>query len=531
MLAEWKQYSRMASAIRKTLQTPPPHDPEEMARVRLREREQTFLKLLDRVVYPNPRNPYNAMFRMAGCTRGDLEGEISRHGLRPTLTKLRESGVYLLHEELKGRQPIVRGGRTIEGSTDDFRNPHIRGVLQTSTGGSTGQPLRSPRSLESRVFSQVYRMLEYRAFRMEGSARVLLRPILPNHYGLMDSILSCRWGGGMDHWFSEGSNLPTFRPYRWLTRGMLEFARLHGSKVMLPEYLPIDDFSPVARHVEKRKSEGRRVFLAGNVSQLVRVTSSALEKGCDISGTVFLCSGEALTEGKMAVFNRAGVRPHGQYAINEFSRVGLACPEHEGNTVHLLEDAVEVIARRGPSPYDESVEVNSLHFTSLAPYAHIVLINFEVDDSGEVLEARCDCLYSRLGYRTLVTDMNSFGKVSPLGMTFHAQELQNILELRIPERFGGGPGDYQLVECEGPDSQTQLVLHVSPRVNPSEPAAIGRYFLELMRPRYGGALATRAWVHAGGIKVVVAEPYKNLRGKVHAVRLLAASNAARSARA
>jgi hypothetical protein len=192
--------------------------------------------------------------------------------------------------------------------------------------------------------------------------------------------------------------------------------------------------------------------------------------------------------------------------------------------MHLMQDSLAAIEVRRTSPYDDTVEVNSLHFTTLNPHATTVLINVEMDDEGFLSEAKCNCLYSRLGLKTIVSNVNSFGKVSPMGMTFHASELQHILDELLPQRFGGGPGDYQIVECEAPNAQTRLVLYVSPRVGLKETELAGRLFLEWMRPRWGGALATRAWDHAGGIKVVIAPPFRTDRGKVHPVRLLASTS-------
>jgi hypothetical protein len=491
-----------------------------MLRERLLKRDETFLKLVEDVIFQNPANPYAVMFRLAGCSHGDLAAAIRRNGLNATLDRLRREGVYLTHEEFKGRQRIVRGGREIPGTTDSFLNPYVRGILETSSSGSSGQPVRSPRSLESRIHGWTYQMAHAKEFGWGGGEMILLRPILPYHIGLMLAIHARRLGTPMDRWFSEGSGLPTFSQYQWLTRGMLLWANLMGAQAVFPEFLPPNDFLPVARHVARRRAEGRRCFVQGSASHLVRVADAALQQGLDISGTTFLSGGEALTPGKIGVFERARARAYAHYAIGELGRVGVSCRHCVGNRVHLLEDSVAVIPCRRASPYDEAVEVNSLFFTSLAAHAARVLINVEMDDEGELLPAACDCVFSRIGYKTLITNINSFGKVSPQGMTFHAAELQRLLEEQMPARLGGGPGDYQLVEFEAGSAQTQLRLYVSPRTGLTDKARAASVFMELMRPRWGGALATRAWDHSGGIDVVVAEPYVTRSGKVHAVRLL-----------
>jgi hypothetical protein len=54
--------------------------------------------------------------------RGDLNDEVSRHGLEPALMRLRKAGVYVTHEEFKGNVPIVHAGREIPSSTASFLN-------------------------------------------------------------------------------------------------------------------------------------------------------------------------------------------------------------------------------------------------------------------------------------------------------------------------------------------------------------------------------------------------------------------------
>ena len=70
--------------------------------------------------------------------------------------------------------------------------------------------------------------------------------------------------------------------------------------------------------------------------------------------------------------------------MNEIGPVGMACRKMSGNCVHLLENAVAAIAIRRAAPYSDGAEVNSLHFTTLLPFAPNVFVNVEMDDHGVI---------------------------------------------------------------------------------------------------------------------------------------------------
>jgi hypothetical protein len=104
-------------------------------------------------------------------------------------------------------------------------------------------------------------------------------------------------------------------------------------------------------------------------------------------------------------------------------------------------------------------------------------------------------------------------------MTLVGSEVLQILEEVLPARFGGGPGDYQLVEREE-SSQTELSLRVSPRVKLSSTEAVRECFLGEVRKLHGGAVAARVWKYTEGVKVVSAEPFVTRVGKVLSLHLL-----------
>ena len=164
------------------------------------------------------------------------------------------------------------------------------------------------------------------------------------------------------------------------------------------------------------------------------------------------------------------------------------------------------------------MEVNSLLFTNLLPFAPRFLINAEMDDSGVVEPAACQCEYTRAGMTMQVRDIFSYGKLTGQGITLFGTDVVRILETALPRRFGGTPGDYQLVEREG-ERQTELVLRVSPRIHGAA-ADVRDFFLSEVRRCHGGTLAARLWKHADGLAVVVAEPSATRTGKVLPLHVL-----------
>lgn len=256
----------------------------------------------------------------------------------------------------------------------------------------------------------------------------------------------------------------------------------------------------------------------GGVSRGVRVAAAALEHGLDIRGTLFLLGGEALTDAKLAVVEAAGCEAHARYTISELGPIGVGCRGMKGNCVHTCLDSVAVISRRKVAPLS-SVEVNSLLFTSLLPSAATVVVNVEMDDAGILGPARCGCALSRMGFGQQIDKIFSYGKLTGWGATLLGDDLLEILERRLPARFGGVPSDYQLVEREG-TAQTEMELRVNPRLRPASEEEVKQFFLSQVKGLWGGTLTQRMWVHSEAVRVIFAEPYSGLRGKVHPLHLL-----------
>jgi hypothetical protein len=508
----------MALGLYEYLREPPVADPEGLIRSQLENREKAFLETVRAAIFADPRNPYCQMFRLAGCGHGDLADAVRRRGLEATLADLCRQGVYLSHDEMKRKAPIIRSGREIPSEANSFANPTVTGRLESRSSGSRGAPVRARQSTRLKLYREAYDALLERDFGWRALARVELLPILPASWGLTNCLRRSRLGRPAEQWFSVGGAWRDTWHYR-LATGLLVFeARAMGERVPFPAYLPPNDFSPVAEWISRRRAEGIASLVTGVVSPVVRVAAAAEEKGLDIRGTIFRVGGEALTDAKREVIEAAGGEVYSSYWTSELGPIGFSCREmRTGNSVHVHRDAIAVITRRRRPPFSEA-EVDSLLFTTLLPFAPLVFINVEMDDAGVLGPAGCGCAFSAAGFCEQIADIYSYGKLTGQGTTLVGSDVVAILERALPARCGGNPGDYQLVEDEG-GAQTRIVLRVSPRVSCS-PEDVKQCFLDEVRNSFGGSLTTREWRHSEAVDVVMAEPLMTSTGKVLPLHLL-----------
>ena len=100
-------------------------------------------------------------------------------------------------------------------------------------------------------------------------------------------------------------------------------------------------------------------------------------------------------------------------------------------------------------------------------------------------------------------------------------ELIELLETALPRRFGGGPGDYQLVEREE-GALTRLELVVRPDVGELDEQAVAEAALEFLgRDSEGNRMMAEVWRQGGTLRVARREPHVTAAAKtptLHRVR-------------
>ncbi|MBN1566320.1 MAG: hypothetical protein JXA73_00625 [Acidobacteria bacterium] len=519
MLREAMYYTRMSRGVYHLLRAPGTADPEGTILAQLANRERHFLETVRRVIFADPEHPYHRMFQLAGCSYEDLKHGIERDGLESTLAALHRTGVCLSHDEFKCKKPIIRSGHAIPANHACFLNPLVSGSYEARSSGSRSAGTVTRHNLQNQLYRECYSHFLRKEFDLDNRALIGIMPILPSAWGLGNCLKAARGGRHIEKWFAVGGTLRDSGHYRAVTKAILILARLMGAKVPFPTYLKPDDFSQAAEWLAKKRQEGIFCWVNGVVSACVRVAADALDNRLDIRGTLFRVSGEALTEAKRRIMESAGAEVFPYYHIHELGPIGQACRQmREDNCVHIQRDAVAVISYRRMAPLS-SVEVNSLLFTSLLPFAPRVLINVEMDDAGVIGPARCDCVYRKAGFVEQISEIHSFGKLTGHGITLVGGEVVRILEEILPQRFGGAPGDYQLVEADA-GRRTDIILRVSPRSGAKPPDRIKEVFLDEVRKLYGGSLSYRQWKHSGAVNVVIGEPFTTTSGKILPLHLL-----------
>jgi hypothetical protein len=370
-----------------------------------------------------------------------------------------------------------------------------------------------------RIHREAYDSLAMEEFALAHRPHALLKPILPAIDGLNNLASYARLGCTVERWFSPVARSANSTHYRLATYSLVALARLHGVRIPFPADLPANDFSPVAGWMAERCREGMPPVVISYASPAVRAAAAAAAQGLAINGALFLVGGETLTDSKRRMIESAGARVFTRYSITEFGAVGHACQQmNSSDSVHLFSDSIAVVSHRRRAPLS-GAWVDSVLFTSLLPYAPHVLINGEMDDSGEVGEASCECAYARLGLIRVLRNISSFGKLTGHGVTLVGTDIVRILEEVLPVRFGGYATDYQLVEADR-GGQTNLTLRVSRSVPLASLDEVRDCFLRQLRQYVGGEIASRLWLDAGAMEVLHEDPIATARGKILPLHLL-----------
>ncbi len=507
----------MGLAMRRHMRSPLDPDPEATVRYYMQHREEHFLGLARKVI-SRPAHPYAQLFDVAGCTYADLENGVRNNGLEKTLESLLDEGVYVTQDEFRGRKEIVRSGRHIRATANSWDNDADEGFLEASSSGTGGRPIITKLSSAQLALAETGVLLLVRELNLTDCARVNIGPILPG-FGVVALLIANRLKLGLDRWYAIGGATRANLHYRIATRFVVAQMRLFGAQAPYPIYLDQNNFLPVAEYMSRRRAEGVTTTLSGFVSSVTRVAAVAVDHRLDLSGCRAIVLGEALTDAKRRVIESAGIDAYPTYGTSDFGNIGYPCRHmNKGNCVHISRYAVGLVARRRDISSGED-GLSSLHATSLLPFTSRIFINVELGDTGIIEKTSCDCAYSRLGLDHQVRNIAAISKVTAQGMTIAADELVHLLEETLPSQFGGGAGDYQLIEREA-SSQTEVVLRIRPGVTAASPAQVLRYFLAETRRVYGGSLSVVSWIHSNGIRAELEPPILAATGKFRAIRLL-----------
>jgi len=450
-----------------------------IVRRRLEHRDADFLALARRTIYDQPSSPYRKLLEWAGCDYGDLERLVAGDGVEGALRRLAGQGVYLTVDEFKGRRPVRRGGRAIAAGPALLRNPGSTFHAPVQSSGSRGTSTPVPLDLAFVREDAVDRLLFLEAEgTIQGSHAVWG---VPGSAAMGHVLRFAACGLVMRRWFSQLDPAdPGLHPrYRWSARAMSWGGRLAGVRLPRPEHAPLENPLVIASWMRTVRRQGRLPRLMTYASSAARLGQAVWTAGQDLEGARIEISGEPVTPARLAAVRRVGAEASFHYGSSEVGcHIGYGClGSWQGGDLHLLHDLVAVVQPGADAP-GIGLPSDALLFTSLRSTTPFVLLNVSIGDRARLVARSCGCPLDRLGWTTHLQGVESFEKLTAGGMNLLDVDAARILDDELPRRFGGWPGDYQLVEeATGEVDQPVLRLRVHPRLGPLDADAVREAFL------------------------------------------------------
>ena len=519
ILDDLKMYGRFAFGLRSFLRnTITLDDARRTIKHLLAERENNFLRLVERGIYGYKKSPYLPLLKIAGCEFGDIKTMVRQKGLEETLMALREAGVYVTFEECKGRKTIVRGGREFPIRANSFDNPFLKVQYYSESGGSTGVGTRVQHDLDHLAVIAAHEMVTYDAHGVVDLPKAEWRGVLPDGSGIDNMLRLSHFGRPPQKWFSP-LNPYDFSPsqfkYRFSSLLTVIIGRMVGVPLPWPKQVKVEEASVVAHWAADTIKKEGSCYINAPVSRALRVCIAAREEGLDLTGAVFRVAGEPVTPAKVKGITSIGARVFTTYGFSEIGRIGMGCSNPvEANDLHLCKSICAMIPYESPVPGTD-IKVPAFTFTSILPTAPLILLNAESDDYGIIETRSCGCPLDELGLTVHLRGIHSYEKLTGEGVTLLGSDMLHILEEVLPGRFGGSPLDYQLLEEEDKDGFTRIILIISPKVNIENEDEVIKAILDFMKKSSAMADSARnIWSQAHTLKVRREEPRWTGRGKL-----------------
>ena len=526
----------MPFAIRRFVQDrPSPAQARTQLQQALATRNQRFLELARSRVFAEPESPYKKLLDHAGCKFGDLEASLQRLGLEATLKSLAAEGVYLMPAEYKGRKTVTRGSLSFRVRPRDLMGRQNRGssagIVRSS--GSTGRPSSSVASFDwwREVTPALAPFLETHG--LTNSKMAAYEPVVGSLGAIAIVMMAMRLGVPADRFFirptTMNSRLESL--FFGLTFHEMAFvARCFGLGSARPETAPADQLDRIVDWVEQNRRRNQTTCIRTVASNAARIARVADSMGASLEGCTFIASGEPMTPAKRHAVEKVGGAVAVTWGYFPINTIALGCgrPVHDDD-MHVIRQCMAVIEHPEPITLTNGDTVRPLLFTTLYPSAAQLEINVSNGDQGVLSENDCGCPMHAAGLTLRVHNVGSFEKLTSEGLAFSIDELYALLESTLPERFGGGAGDYQLLEEEDEGGQSRLTLLVDPSVGALDDATVLDFLTTVLAEgsRQNGFM-TNVWRDAGTLRVHRQAPQTSARGKILPLRLSGKASAARN---
>jgi hypothetical protein len=523
MFGRLKMPFRYAWNLKRFLQQP--LSPEECRRriaQQLRNRGESFLRILERGIFANPRSPYGKLLRHAGCEFGDVAHLIRREGVEETLTRLYHAGVYVTLDEFKGRRPIQRSGLQFSAQPHDFDNPLLAKDYEARTGGSRSTGNRVIIDFDLLAHEAAYYYFSLLALKVTSRPVGMWYPVLPGVAGMKLALRYAKLGKRVEKWFSQNELVmkPGSSKHFLFTNYAVYGSRLWGNPIAAPEHIPLAQASRVARWLAAKKEQRTPALFYTYPSSAARVCLATKELGLDITGTFFYLGGEPCTPEKAQVVAETGSRATSYYSMAEVGSIGMACAAPVAlDDVHLFTDKLAVIQQDKPVGTD-GVSIGALFHTTLLPSCPKLMLNVDSGDYGVLEKRPCGCLLEEVGFQQHLHSIRSYEKLTSEGVTFLGGDLVTLVEKVLPAQFGGRPTDYQFIEEEERGVPKVSIL-VNPQIGEIDEVRLVATVLQTLRVNSSaGRMMADHWREGQTLRVIRHEPYTTNAAKILPLHIL-----------
>ena len=487
---------------------------------RVASREENFLNFMDKGIFQYPASPYRHLLEPKKITFDDLCAWVGNGGLEAALRTLEEEGVYFTVDEFKGRVPVRRDGVLFQCNERMFDNPFLAESYEVRSGAT--------RSAGTRVridFDYLHQRSLYDALLLDVHGCLTAPvanwfPVFPGAPGINSSLRYAHIGNPVRKWFSQvdEDKLKLSWERNWGKKMIYLLSRIYGNPLAPAVYVDLNHAETVARWASRMLDEHPRCVVYTFAASAARICMAASDLNLNLKGARFLVTGEPLTPHKKKEIEALGAYAVPVYGISEAGVIAAGCNESYpvSDHCHLYEDTTAIIPHQCRVPYSDST-VDSYLFTNILYESPKMLLNVDMGDYGDVDTGPCACGFGQLGFRTHLSNIRSYEKLTGEGVTFVNTDFVWIIESKLPEAFGGKSTDYQLVEGESKNGIPHLRLLISPRVgtiNESEVVKTFLRFLQHAEDRLWAQSGTEMWSQSGMIRVTRQIPMPTASGKI-----------------
>jgi hypothetical protein len=480
-----------------------------LARVRYRDqpvwrldsdRNHAFLERMQTLTCI-PDHPLATLLRLGGWPFERLCQSLAEEGLEPTLHHLARDGVWVDADEVKGRKPLMRRGKEIRFSPTDL--DYVRGPsVPLGTSGTSGPRTKNPLDIWGFELQASYKRTMLAALDALHLPLVLYYPA-PSAAGIAQLLAFALAGKPPDAWFCH---LPETQSsgMRWSVwlRVLTSLATVAGVRLPLPKLAEVERPEPLLAWLHRHAPRGAVVTTFAGSALRLQAYADRIQH--PLPRLVLILGGEPITARKRSLLESRGHRVYPWYGAVDAGRIAIGCLKPEtADDMHLLTDRFAAIEWQG-----------RLLLTSLLPSVHKRYLNTDCGDLATLDRRRCGCPLGELGLEFHLSDVRSIQKLCLEGITLPVDLVHQLADELLPSRCGGAPGDYQLLEEEGEDGWTRLVVRVAPEVQVSADKVIDTVHEVLLEASAGApALALRI-KHAGVVTVRYQRPRFSGGGKL-----------------